>query len=485
MKTNLKNLRVLLIDPPVALRRTIIESPNMGLAYIGASLIDEGVRVRILDLNAIRYSKRVVKNYLKKNKYDIYGIGCMIVAYDYVKFLSKTIKKYYSDSLIVAGNSIASSIPEVLLKTTNVDIAVIGEGEITIKEIVQKFIQDKDYSQIAGIYFKKNNKIIKTEDRPPVKDLDLLSMPAINLYSMELYLASNKNQLYPDLSFYPLSSTRGCPFNCTYCYHAYQGYKVRRHSTERIIREIKRALKNYENIMFSFVDDNFTFKKKSVLEFCDALEKENLDIKWAAASRVDVIDEELVKRMKEMGCVSVGFGIESGSQTILDNIKKNVRVEQAKNAIQICHKHGMKTLTSYMLGNRGENYHTAMETYKFIKEVKIEHAFRFFLPIPFPKTEIYEYAKKNGMIKNNLKLIRSFRKEDSELIRINFSELSDKNLIKLKRSLEKLLNEEKNGLRKNYHINKFLENFFGSFYSKIYLRNVIVKMMSFLKNKII
>ena len=167
MNSDLTKLKILLINPP-----TSVVLLNLGLAYIGASLLEEGHKVKILDLNLNRYKKRKVKKILKRTKYDVYGIGCMVVAYDYAVFLSKIIKKYHPNSLIVAGGSVASSIPEILLSTSKVDIAVLGEGEFTIKEITKKINEnDTDYSTIDGIYFKKNGQIIKTKDREPIENL--------------------------------------------------------------------------------------------------------------------------------------------------------------------------------------------------------------------------------------------------------------------------------------------------------------------------
>ncbi len=283
MSNNTKKLKILLIDPPVAVKRQNLLIPNMGLAYIGASFIEEGYYVKLLDLNATRISKREVKKIIKETQYDIYGIGCMIVAYEYTIFLSKIIKKFHPNSLIIAGNSIASSIPEILLKTSEVDIAVIGEGDITVKEIAKNYLNNiREYSNIEGIYFKKDDKIIQTKFREPIKDLDVLSMPAMHLINMRQYMVES-NKIYPiGYKKYPICATRGCPFKCTFCYHAYQGYRVRRHSTKRIIAEIKRVLEKYrdQKICISFVDDNFTYSKKLVLEFCDAIEENNMKFIW-------------------------------------------------------------------------------------------------------------------------------------------------------------------------------------------------------------
>jgi len=502
MNSELKKLNILLISPPIP---GLLSSkyPNMGLAYIAASLLEEGHNVKILDIIINDYKKRDVKKILKRTKYDVYGIGAMVFAYDYIVFLSKKIKKYHPNSLIVAGGSVASSIPEILLNTSEVDIAVLGEGEFTIKDITKKISEnDTDYSTIDGIYYKKNGQIKQTKERTPIENLDSIPMPAMHLYNMKAYNHSFYNRegvkklrgpnvrkksgkwkkfIEPGFIF-PICTTRGCPFNCTFCYHCYQGYKVRRHSTERIIKEIKLAVRKYKNVVLPIVDDNFTYDKKRVLEFCDALENENLKVKWTASSRVTVIDEELIKRIKECGCVTLNFGIESGSQAILNNIKKQTTVEQAKNAILLCKKYGIKPMCLFMIGNQGENYHTALESYYFIKELNLAGYYKpipltFALPRPYPKTEIYEYAKKNGLIKNELKLINSFKRGGLDL-RVNFSELSDKKLLQLKRSLERLINYPK-FFFKNYYLDIALGKYFKNIVSSKDLKEKINNILIF------
>jgi len=475
MNSDLPKLKILLISPHLAEFYTF-KCPNLGLAYIGASLLEEGHKVKILDLNLTSDKKRVIKKILKSTKYDVYGIGAMVVHYDYTVSLSKIIKKYHPNSLIVAGGSVASSIPEILLSSSKVDIAVLGEGELTIKEITKKINEnDTDYSTIDGIYFKKNGQIIKTKDREPIENLDLIPIPAMHLYNMRAYIKD----------VYPICTTRGCPFHCTFCYHCYKGYKVRRHSTERIIKEIKLIMQKYKNVGIWIVDDNFTLNKKLVLEFCDALEKENLKVKWIAYARVDAMDEELVKRMKECGCVGLFFGLESGSQTILNNIKKQTTVEQARNAILLCVKYGIPPMSNLMIGNKGENYHTAMETYKFIKELNIGKfynfqimPFWFYFPMPFPKTELYEYAKKNGLIKNEVKLIKSFKSGGYERLIINYSELSDKKLLILKRSIERLVRGKL--FFKNYFLDMTLGKYFTIILTSKDLKTKIINILKFM-----
>ena len=314
MNSDLRKLKILLINPPITGLNTS-KFPNIGLAYIGASLLEEGHYVKILDINLNKYKKREVKKILKRTKYDLYGIGAMIVAYDYTVFSSKIIKKYHPNSLIVAGGSVASSIPEILLSTSKVDIAVLGEGEFTIKEITKKITEnDTDYSTIDGIYFKKNGQIIQTKDRKPIENLDSVPIPAWHLYNMKAYFKIHmKNFGDGQVN---MCATRGCPFKCTYCYNCYKGLTPRRHSTERIIKEIKLVMQKYGNVSIYFADDNFTLSKKLVFEFCDSVEKENLKFFWTAFARVAVMDDELVKRMKECGCAALVMGIESGSQTI-------------------------------------------------------------------------------------------------------------------------------------------------------------------------
>lgn len=441
-------MRILLISPECAPER-LPEIYNVGLACIASSLREDGHEVELIDLNACRYVytrytkeqvRYLIESRLEQDKFDAVGMGTLITAYNYVRWLCEEIKKIKPEIPIWVGNSVASSIPELFLKTTKADVVVIGEGEITVKEVARATASRDDLIKVNGIYYKEDGQIIKTAPRTLVQDLDSLPKPAYDLFEQKLYMTLTPSAV-GKRSFCLGVSIRGCPYQCTYCYHAYQGGRIRCQSARRMVEDIIYAKSKYDFDSFGWTDDEFTTNRKRMYEFCDLLEKEKIKARWCGTARVNDITEDMLKRMKSVGCGWLGFGIESGSQKILDNIKKGVTVEQAKKAIELCKKVGIQPGISLMIGNVGETRETIRETVAFMKEVGCPPP-SFHITTPYPQTELWDYAKSKGLIKDELAIIQSYS-EQSQTLLVNFTQFSDEELLQLKEDTERLM-------RKNY-----------------------------------
>ncbi len=417
---------------------------NIGLGYIASSLIEDGHKVKVLDIEGYRYPKSRVIDLLRKTEFDAVGIGTLITGYKYVKWIIKKIKELKPQIPIWIGNSIASTIPELILDDIKeIDVVVIGEGENTIKELAKITEQHGDLSNIRGICFRKEGKIIRTPERELIEDIDRISFPAWDLFPQNIHM-HNKTGILPSPTAYIITA-RGCPYHCTYCYHPFQNQKIRFHSAKRIIEEIKLLISKYGIKSVLFADDLFVTNKKRVYEICDLLEQEKIKIQWMAAGRVNLVDKELLKRMQHAGCKIIGFGIESGSQQILDNIKKQATVEQAIRAIQLCQESGILPACSFMIGNIGETSRTVAQSVSFILNY-VPHLAGFFITTPYPCTELYQYALEHGKIPNQIKLFESYGEQSDKLL-VNFTEMSDGELLRLKKKAEGII--QKNYDRKH------------------------------------
>ncbi|MDA8326258.1 MAG: radical SAM protein [Nitrospiraceae bacterium] len=422
-------MKILLISPKCSNR--LPEIYNVGLAYIGAVLKSDGHDIRLVDLNINgKKPAEIIDEIKRSGKPDAVGMGTIVTAFNHVRWLIDEIKKIYPDVPVWAGNSVASTIPEIFLQNTKADVVVAGEGENTARELAA----GRAFEDIDGIHYRKNGQIIQTRPREVISDLDSLPFPAHELFDQEAY--TSVRQKKHGKTFTLGASSRGCPYHCTYCYHAYQGMKPRYHSAGRMLDELEYALGRYNFDFFGWADDLFISNRKRVFEFCDLIEKAKIKKKWGATARVNLVDEELLKRMKSAGCVWVGFGIESGSQKILDNIKKGVTVSQAKNALALCKKASMDYTISLMIGNVGENEETAAETVRFVEETDSCPPSSLFLATPYPGTELYEYGLRTGKIKDEDALIKSYGEQATTLL-VNFSELPDNDLLSLKEKTEK------------------------------------------------
>lgn len=427
-------MNILLISPLLTKRKPVYF--NIGLSYIASSLIEEGHDVSLLDIEAFKYSKEEVLEKIKSHNPQIIGIGTIVTGYKYVHWLSHEIKKILPNIPVILGNSIATSMPEIAINNLAVDYLVLGEGEITIKELVKAIETGSDPANVNGICLKKNDKIHFTPVRELISDLDSLPFPAWHLFPLKEISFKNKTSVLPS-PHGVVVTTRGCPYKCTFCYHAYQNSKVRMHSPQRVVSELKFLIKTYDIKSFAFGDDLFVNNKKRVYEICDLIDSEGIKLKWRMACRVNFFNEELMTRLKKSGCIEIGIGIESGNQQILDNIKKQATVEQSKNALTICKKLGIIPYTSYMIGNVGETRETVKDSVEFIKKYDPRPG-GFFIATPYPDTGLYNYGIEKGLIKDELKLIESYG-EQSENILINFTNMSDNELLALKKEANKEL----------------------------------------------
>src|SRR3989338_8707589 len=223
-------MKILLINPPIR----EWSKPNvfpLGLGYIAAVLLQDGHKVEVLDMNAHRFNKEEAEDKIADADFDVVGIGGIVTIYKYIKWLVKTLKIYHPDKKIIVGGSAGSSIPKIMLEKNPVDVVCIGEGEETIKELMRTLEGDGNLSEVKGIWYKdKQDRICQNEKRSTIKDLDKIPLPAWDLFPMDIYLKNpvggpNRNKWLDGVADenVPLSmnlyTSRGCPYQCVYCYH--------------------------------------------------------------------------------------------------------------------------------------------------------------------------------------------------------------------------------------------------------------------------
>jgi radical SAM superfamily enzyme YgiQ (UPF0313 family) len=433
-------MKILLINPPVR----EWAKPNcfpLGLGYIAAVLEQEGHEIEVMDINAFRWTQDEVEDKIKNAEFDVVGIGGIVTVYRYVKWLISIIKRYHPQKRVIVGGSVATSVPKTLLERTAADIAVIGEGEETAKELFQALENNEDdLSGVNGIWLKdKKGRIHITSPRPIIKNLDTLPLPAWDLFPMDIYLknpvgAPNRNkwvdgnQVDDTLSI-NLFATRGCPYKCVYCYHDFMGQGYRTRSPQNMFGEMEMLYQRYGVKYFHFVDDEFVMNKKFVYEFCEAVRGVNLGFTWGCSGRVNLMTENLIATMANSGCVLIGYGIESGSQKMLDIMRKKVTVEQAKQAVKLTQRYLGWADCSFMIGIPGETKETIQETIDFCKELNLVPEVIFFAT-PYPGTELYEIAKARNKIGDEEEYISRLG-EQGEQIMVNLTDFTDEELVQL------------------------------------------------------
>lgn len=400
-------MKILLINPPVSLEERYgkqiksfgaVAEP-MGLAYIAAYLEDKGFLVRILDLAA--EGKINLDKFLKDNQFEIVGITMLTTTYSSAARVIKRLRKALPHALLVCGGPHPTVLPkETLREVPEIDVVCVGEGEITMLELASAVKNKNSFSSIKGIAYRKGKNVILTQARPFEKNIDNFPIPARHLLPLSRYKLTgsrtDKSRFCPTVIL-----GRGCPYNCSFCFKVF-GNSFRHHSVERIIEEVKLLVNKYKANQINFEADTISVDNKFILKLCEGLIKNKLNkkIRWTCESRVNTVDEELLRLMKEAGCWQISFGVESGSERLLKLINKNITLEQVKTSFSLTKKVGISIRAFFMLGLPTETKEESLKTIEFAKAIDPDWA-QFTLTTPYPGTKLYEIAKKNGEIKSN------------------------------------------------------------------------------------
>jgi radical SAM superfamily enzyme YgiQ (UPF0313 family) len=295
----------------------------------------------------------------------------------------------------VIGNH-ATSLPEEVLNDSGLDSVIRREPELTAQDLVDALEKGRGLGEVLGISFKdKDGTVVHNEDRPFNENLDDLPFAARHLLDNARYTLPVINEPYT-----LIITSRGCPYSCIYCTaYQYYGKKVRLRSAENVVDEMQECLEKHGLRNFTMWSDTFNQNRKFVMEVCGELKKRGLEkkIRWMANSRVDHVDPEVLREMRSSGCIGVSYGVESGVEEILKNMKKGATAEQARIAVKQTKEAGIEVLTHIIFGLPGETIETINETIKYVKELDPDYA-QFYCAIPFPKTELEEMGKKNGWI---------------------------------------------------------------------------------------
>jgi len=428
-------VKVLLIQPPHRYEKWE-RGPSsfpLGLGYIAKVLLNQGHQIEVLDVWAHQYTNEDVTKKIKEFDCDIIGISALSTQYAYTKWLIPELKKHH-DSLVVIGNALATLTPEIVLKHTDADVCVIGEGEITFKNVIENI---NNLKRVKGIYFKQDGKIVKTEPQGYIKDLDSIDFPAWDLFPIDIYLKHCRvhGSNIPAMN---IIAGRGCPYNCKFCSKTFGGVRFR--SVDNIIQEIKVLIEKYNIGGIDFSDELVIINKERTYELCEKIKP--LIIKWSCQGRSNLVDFDLLKKMKESGCVAVGYGVESGSQTILNNMNKQITVQQSRQAIVDTIKLGMEPIVQLMYGYPGENEKTLEETAQFLMSLPYIRRATLSITTPLPSNWLWNYAISQGLIKDEEKYLEQLKggyMHDAKTPLINFTNFTKGEFYRNLRTMEKRL----------------------------------------------
>ena len=369
--------------------------PPLGILYTAAVLEKQGHKLLLIDGAIDKANLQKITNFNP----DIIGISTTTSLANNAKTAINTIKEQIKKPIVLGGVHVTAMMKGIF-DEFDVNYAVYGEGEYTMRDLCNNLEKTLPLEDIDGLMFKKDNTITVNKPRQLVEDLDALPFPARHLLDFSFYLAPPGpiRGEWMKHGGTTVMTSRGCPFQCIYCgSQTTFGRRVRRRSVENVIEEIQLLKKNYNIDGMWFVDDTFSLDKEWVLKFCNLLTNSKLKLKWACHVRADTLSEELLSAMKKAGCVQVELGVESGSDKVLKAIKKGTETETVEKAFRMIKKVGLSSLATFIIGSPEETKEDVLKTLEFAKKIKPDFAL-FFNLIPFPGTELYEMAKKNKWI---------------------------------------------------------------------------------------
>jgi len=374
-------MRTLLVNPPYAFQEFPIIP--MGLLYLASMLEHHDYEVDVLDLLVSRYNKDKIRRRLEEYQPDIVGVTCVTMNYPTASDILKYCKSVNPDvTTVIGGPHVTFAAKETLEEAPWIDIVVMGEGEMTLLDIVA----GKKLEDIPGIAFRADG-MTTTPPRSLIERLDDLPLPARHLFPTSKYHA-----LASHLS---LITGRGCPFNCVFCVGSKMGgRRARYRDAKLVIDELERGLElGFTEV--NFEDDLFTLNHKHLHAICDEIMSRGLDFKWSVFARVDTVNPEILAKLKEAGCDWLCYGIESGNQQILDIVKKKITLDKIRDSVKIAKEAGINVLASFILGLPGETRETMVETMEFARELDTYYGFHVLAP--FPGTEVRENADEFGL----------------------------------------------------------------------------------------
>jgi anaerobic magnesium-protoporphyrin IX monomethyl ester cyclase len=365
----------------------------LGLGYLAAVLEKNKYQVDVIDCQLLKLSLKDFRSEISKRQPNIVGVTSSTLTYQSALKLIKIVKEACPDCITIAGGPhVTFWDDKALEECPELDIVVRREGEITMLEIVQKIEADKSYDDVLGTTVRKEGKIVKNPDRPYIEDLDGLPFPARHLWPME------RLREYEDILY--LATSRGCVYWCEFCTTVrMHGRKYRMRSPKNVVDELEFLHKTYGAKKFTFCDDAFTVDQPRTEALCSEILQRGLKIEWNCGTRVDMITKDLLMKMKESGCISVWFGVESGTQQVLDAMKKGITPELTIKVLGWVRELGLKPVPNVILGFPGETKKSAWKTIKFVEKIAPDEVGFYNVATPFPGTPMYDIVKEKGWLR--------------------------------------------------------------------------------------
>lgn len=366
-----------------------VEIP-LNIGYLAAFLDKRGIANRILDMRIYPNPYRLLEDFISEQRPRIVGISAFTSEADNAKKVARLVKELNRNITTVIGGSHASALPKDLLKEEiSFDLLVHGEGEITFAEIIERVGSGGDFHDLDGIAYRDDEGIIINPGRKLIEHLEDLPFPARDKLEMDKYIPTPGTGNYMRLPTTGIMASRGCPYRCNYCSKGVWGETIRFRSTENVLSEIEHCIDKYGIHDFRFYDDALTLPQWNLKRFCESVIRQGLKITWNCYSRVNHVDKEQLRLMKEAGCYHIKYGIEFGTEKAIKLANKKATLEQAKNTVRWTKEAGIECKGNFILGIPGETIDDCHQTISFAIELSPDLA--TFYPFDlFPGSQFYK-----------------------------------------------------------------------------------------------
>lgn len=391
-------MKILLVKPLLSRKSSPFFEPPLGLMYLASFLKTKGYSdIRIIHMDIERMRLEDLGRLIQDDQPDVVGLSAITAEAENMFQIATLVKRISPETLVVAGGPHPTSYPEESLRSGDIDIAVLGEGEQTFWEILEHAQKKQPFDDISGVCFRDQDRILTTEKRKYIEDLDLLPMPDWGSVDIKKYkeFCCQSRMIYGEL-YMPLFTSRGCPFRCIYC-HGIFGKKFRAHSVARVLEEIKILHEQFGIVHFEFLDDIFNFDRKRSVQIMQGIVDRGWKIKlyFPNGVRGDMMDEGLIDLFAEAGTVFMSFAVETASPRLQKEIQKHNDLEKISQ--MICYAAQKKIFVNgfFMLGFPGETREEMLKTIRFATSSPL-HLGSFFLVHPFKGTVLGDWLEKSG-----------------------------------------------------------------------------------------
>ena len=374
---------------PESLNRVRGVLPPLGIAYIAAVLLEEGYEVKVLDAMALNLTALEVQDTIVREAADVVGVTAMTSSVRGALEVLRLAKE--AGAITVMGGVQLAVYPRESLSYDFIDYGIIGEGEYPFLQLVRAIEEKKPVQKISGLIYKEGTQVYVNEAyiHP---DLDEIPFPARHLLPNEKY--SSIISLHPVTT---MISSRGCPYQCGFCFKSPSDRKYRARSAKNVVDEMELLVRDYGVKEIMFYDDTLTLQREHVRDICNEILRRGLRVRWESPTRLDTVDLPLLKLMHEAGCIRLRYGVESGDPDILKLMNKGIDLSLAKEVFHWTKRAGIETFAYFMIGYLHETPRTMERTISFARSLNPD-LIMFTLATPYPKTHLYDLAQKEGLV---------------------------------------------------------------------------------------